>query len=326
MKKVTLGLFLLVIASTLMSYMPWGFYSHRKINRLAVYSLPPELIGFYKKNIDYLTDNAVNPDQRRYAVEGEAAKHYIDLDVYSDSVQADLKTLHWKQAIEKYTEDTLMKYGIVPWHIVTMKYRLEDAFRKRDVRRILMVSSDLGHYIADANVPLHTTENYNGQFSNQLGIHAFWESRLPELFSDEYDLLVGQAEYIEKPFDRAWKAVTNAHTALDSVLLFERKLTEKVGEDKKFTIDERNNVIGKAYSREFSEQYHKMLTNQVERQMKASVKMIADMWLTAWIDAGQPDLLPLPAYKPSEEDLKSDIDEKKKWLQSILNVRKEADY
>ncbi|MFB0908934.1 MAG: zinc dependent phospholipase C family protein, partial [Spirosomataceae bacterium] len=197
--------------------LPWGFYAHRKINRLAVFSLPPEMIGLYKANIDFLTENAVNPDRRRYAVDGEAPRHYIDLDIYPDSVQKDLATLRWDQAVEKYTEDTLQAYGIVPWHIATMKYRLEQAFLERDVRRILMLSADIGHYIADANVPLHTTENYNGQMTNQVGIHGFWESRLPELYSDDYDLLIGQADYVEKPLERSWQAVLDAHAALDSV-------------------------------------------------------------------------------------------------------------
>lgn len=304
---------------------PWGFYAHKKINRLAVYSLPPEMVGFYKANIEYITENAVNPDQRRYAVDGEAPRHYIDLDVYPDSVQDDLTKLTWKQATEKYTEDTLQAYGIVPWHIAFMKYRLEQAFKERDVRQILMLSADIGHYIADANVPLHTTENYNGQLTNQIGIHGFWESRLPELYSDDYDLLVGQATYIEKPLERSWRAVLNAHAALDSVLLFERELTQKLPEDQKFTVEERNNQTIKNYSRPFSKKYHELLDQQVERQMKASVKMIADFWYTAWVDAGQPDLVNLKGIKLSEKDKLSEADEKKAWLRSILNVRKEAD-
>jgi len=28
----------------------------------------------------------------------------------------------------------------------------------------------------------------------------------------------------------------------------------------------------------------------VERQMKRSIKMIADFWYTAWVNAGQPEL------------------------------------
>lgn len=305
--------------------LPWGFYAHRKINRLAVYSLPPEMVGLYKANIDYLTENAVNPDRRRYAVDGEAPRHYIDLDIYPDSVQKDLAALRWDQAVEKYTEDTLQAYGIVPWHIATMKYRLEQAFLERDVRRILMLSADIGHYIADANVPLHTTKNYNGQMTNQVGIHGFWESRLPELYSDDYDLLIGQADYVEKPLERSWQAVLNAHAALDSVLIFERELTEKLPADQKFTVEERNNITIRNYSRPFSKKYHDMLDRQVERQMKASVKMIADFWYTAWVDAGQPDLTGLKAVKFTEKDKQDDETDKRAWLQRILDVRKEAD-
>ena len=44
-----------------------------------------------------------------------------------------------------------------------------------------------------------------------------------------------------------------------------------------------------------------MLAGQVERQMKRSIKMIADFWYSAWIDAGQPDLNSL--LKNPVEDL-----------------------
>ena len=55
-----------------------------------------------------------------------------------------------------------------------------------DAKKVLFLATDLGHYIANAHVPLHTTLNYNGQLSNQSGFHAFWESRLPELFSENF--------------------------------------------------------------------------------------------------------------------------------------------
>jgi hypothetical protein len=43
----------------------WGFYAHQQINRLAVFTLPVEMIPFFKKHIGFLSDNAVNPDKRR---------------------------------------------------------------------------------------------------------------------------------------------------------------------------------------------------------------------------------------------------------------------
>jgi hypothetical protein len=304
----------------------WGFYSHSLVNRLAVFSLPPELIGFYKKNIAYITDNAVNPDKRRYAIKDEAPKHYIDLDAYPDSVKKILPTLYWDKAVERLTEDTLMAYGVVPWQIQKMKYQLTQAFVKKELPQILRISADIGHYIADANVPLHTTQNYNGQMTNQVGIHGFWESRLPELFSSDYDLFIGKAEYEENVGKRSWSAVLNAHAALDSVLFFEKKLTEKYSEDKKFTVEERNGLTIRNFSTNFSKDYHKMLDNQVERQMKASVKMVADIWFTAWVDAGQPNLDDLAKYVPEKNIETEDKEIMKSWLQRLLDVRRESDY
>ncbi|MFT7420619.1 MAG: hypothetical protein ACI9QN_001545, partial [Arcticibacterium sp.] len=211
----------------------WGFYAHQRINRLAVYTLPEEMIGFYKANIDYVTENAVNPDKRRYAVEGEAPRHYIDLDYYPKHIQKDLASLSWSKAVAKYTEDTLNAYGVVPWHVVRMKFQLTDAFVKKDLRNILRISADVGHYIADAHVPLHTTENYNGQLTGQLGIHGFWESRLPELYTKDYSFWVGKADYIDNIHDRIWDVVLSSHACLDSVFSFEKELTLKMGEDKK---------------------------------------------------------------------------------------------
>ena len=226
---------------------------------------------------------------RRYAVKNEAPKHYIDIDVYGDSAVYKMPR-YWDEAVEKYTEDTLQAYGIVPYHINRMTYWLIKAFQEKNADQILRLSSDMGHYIADANVPLHTTENYNGQFTGQYGIHGFWESRLPELFFEDYDLLTGKAEYIENLQLYAWDAVVNAHEALDSVLLFEKQLTKKYPESKKYGYEERGNTTIRTYSYDFSKDYHRKLNGMVERRMRASIKMVGDFWFSCWVKAGQPDL------------------------------------
>jgi hypothetical protein len=267
----------------------WGFFAHRRINRLAVFSLPPEMIGFFKSNIDYITENAINPDRRRYAVTGEAEKHFLDADAYGDSAVYNLPR-YWNQALELFSEEELRAHGIGPWNAYHTKIQLTEAFKRKDTKAILRLSADLGHYIGDINVPLHTTKNYNGQLTNQYGIHAFWESRVPELLSDDFDFFVGKAEYLEKPQLEAWDAIIVAHLALDSVLKFEKNLAQSFSEDKKYSYDERGGISIKVYSRDFTIAYNNMLSGQVERQMRRSVKMIADFWYTAWIDAGQPNL------------------------------------
>lgn len=295
----------------------WGFFAHKLINRQAIFSLPTEMIGFYKRHINVLTELAVSPDRRRYAVEDEAPRHYIDIDHYGDSALLTMPK-YWPDAVNRYTEDTLISYGIVPWHINLMKYSLTEAFKKHDWKSVLRLSAEIGHYISDSNVPLHTTENYNGQLTGQYGIHGFWESRLPELFSKDYDLFIGQADYISSPQDLAWSAIINAHLALDSVLRNEKELTKQTPADKKFSYEERGASFVKVYSKEFSKAYHDKLSGMVERRMKAAIKMVADFWYTCWVDAGQPSL---PSDEFEDELRETLLKDKKGWRSNKFKRR-----
>lgn len=185
----------LVLGCILTSFL-WGFFGHRKIVYLAVFTLPVEMSGFYKKNIHDLSEIAINPDRRRYAIPEEAPRHYIDIEDYGDSALYKLPR-YWNEVLQMIPEDSLNERGIVPWHIVTMYYFLRDAMMVRDPEKIIQYSSELSHYIADAHVPLHTTRNYDGQLTGQKGIHAFWESRLPELFFDDYDFLLAKQSILK---------------------------------------------------------------------------------------------------------------------------------
>lgn len=272
-----------------LSCISWGFFAHQKINRLAVFTLPSEMIRFYKHNISFITEHAVDPDKRRYADTAEAPRHFIDADRYGKK-PFDSIPIKWKDAEAKFGLKTLQENGIVPWHIERTYYSLVKAFQLRDSIRILRVSADLGHYISDAHVPLHTTENYNGQLSGQIGIHGFWESRLPELFSADYDFIVGRAQYIDKPLISAWEIVKESHSYLDSVLILEAKLSKKIPSDRKYSYSERNGRVERQYSEAFSTAYHKALNNMVEKRMRASIIMTGSYWYSAWVDAGQPPL------------------------------------
>lgn len=267
----------------------WGFYAHKKINNLAVFTLPSPLIRFYKNNISYVTNHAVDPDKRRYADSLEAPRHYLDADHYGES-PFDSIPEKWKDAVNKYSEDTLKTYGIAPWQIQRTYGYLVKAFQDRDSLKILRLSADLGHYVADAHVPLHTTKNHNGQLTNQVGIHGFWESRLPELFSEKYSFYVGKAKYIENPLKETWRILRDTYSYKDSVLVIEARLSKIFPSDRKYSFSERSGKVIKQYSEEYSTAYHKSLNGMVERQMRASVHSIGSFWYSAWVDAGQPQL------------------------------------
>ena len=302
-----LGLTIIMIFSS------WGFYAHKEINKLAVFTLPSEMIGFYKNNIQYITDASTHADQRRFVDKEEAPKHYIDIDHFGDSAIHTMPR-YWRDAKEKMGEDTLKAYGILPWNTYVVYQQLKQAFLVGDPERILKLSADLGHYIADAHVPLHTTENYDGQLTGQNGIHAFWESRLPELFADNYNFFTGKASHIRNPQLAIWEIIMQSQAAVDSVLKEEKKLSVQFGE-KKYAFETKGKTTQRVYSKEYAKAYHQLLNGMVERRMKASIKMIGDFWYTAWVEAGQPDMKKLIDYKPTEEQLQKRKEEIESWKQ-----------
>ncbi len=284
----------------------WGFFGHKRINRIAVFTLPPEMLGLYKENIEFITEHAVDPDKRRYAVEGEAQRHYIDIDHYHNDSLTPFQYVprRWDEAVKKFSEDTLQAYGIVPWHVGLMKIRLQRAFEAKNLDLILQYSAEIGHYVGDAHVPLHTTENYNGQLTGQRGIHGLWESRIVEINAENYDYFVGKSKYIKNINDFIWDGVEISSNAVDSVLSMEKQLTLEFPSDQKYTYEQRGNIVIQTYSKEFCDEYQKRMNGMVERRMRDAIIAVGSIWYTAWVDAGQPDLNKITNAKPSEELLK----------------------
>jgi hypothetical protein len=372
----------------------WGFFAHQRINRLAVLTLPPEMMVFFKPNIDWLSDHAVDPDKRRYASKHEAPRHYIDLDMYGAPPFDNVPRL-WTDAMLKYTDiwavtaagDTvqvfgnqkpvpdeaarsykdfffqnllprfykddetldsdslnallqkhkiplraktafyrehLSEHGTVPWHLQKMQRDLTEAFRQRNSKRILRLCADMGHYIGDAHVPLHTTSNYNGQKTNQHGIHGFWESRVPELFADEeYDFFVGKPEYIPNTIDFFWQAVFDSHSMVDSVLTMERALSQSFPADRQMCPDMRNGRSIVAPCREYAAAYQTALQGMMERRMRAAIRAVGSAWFTAWADAGQPDLSKMDVPPLTEQELKEEAELQKAFQQGKILGRAE---
>ncbi len=281
----------------------WGFYAHKKINYYAVFLLPPEMMALYKPNIAFLEEHAVDPDKRRYAVPEEGPRHYIDIDHYGTYPYTGLPR-KWKDAVAKFGEDSLNAYGIVPWHLQGMLYRLTEAFKEKNFSKIMKTSAEIGHYIADSHVPLHANSNHNGQYTNQKGIHGFWESRVPELLANsKFDFFIGKAQYIDKAADYIWARVLESALAADSVLRVEKELTAQFSTDEKYSFETRNSVVIRQYSSGFTNAFNDKLNGMVERRMRLAIASVASFWYTAWVNAGQPDLKSLANQQFSEADL-----------------------
>ena len=364
MNKIHLIL-LLVLFPVILSFRAqiWGFYAHRLINRLAVFTLPTECISLYKQNLGYIEEHAIDPDKRRYSISEEAIRHYIDIDHWGPSAidsmpeyfelalieygvwtlgdstkiqieKSDDSVALWcddlvvkiyqrdltsaMQSVTRYVyevpeyrmpadsvpglqgvfpneviriENVFSEYGILPFHLVRLYNRLEKAFFDRKMEQVIRLSTELGHYVSDAHVPLHTTENYNGQLTNQVGIHGFWESRIPELFAEsEYDFFVGQAKYIPDVRKFVWEIIRQSHSHVDSVLLVEKRLRETYPDNKQFCFEDRLDQTIRTQCPEFAKAYSLALDGMVENRMRAAILNLGSLWFTAWVNAGQPNL------------------------------------
>jgi hypothetical protein len=267
----------------------WGFLGHRTIHQLAIYGLPDPLQGFFYANSEYMIRHSVRADVRRKDDPTEATKHFIDLDV------ALLKNKkipgQWNDAKGMFSEDTLRKYGTVPWEIIHNYRLLVEAFRQKDKENILFYAADLGHYVADAHVPLHTTENYDGQLSNQNGLHSLWESTVLEIELNNYNLYQQRTvRYVSNPEKTIWACIRQSQRMLPLVFKAEIEASEGFSDEQKFKIQVRNGVKTKRFSGDFAKAYSLKLGSTVNNRLLEATATVSDFWYSAWIDAGKPDL------------------------------------
>lgn len=279
------ALFLCVLTAQAKTERVWGFFGHRKINLLATYTLPPPLHSFYRRHQKELQELAVLPDSRRYILDEEAARHYIDLDQY-DLNQVSFST--WEHMLRKRPEDSLRKHGIVPWHIPVVYQRLVQAFLKKDTLQIIKLSAELGHYVADAHVPLHTSSNYDGQKTGQGGLHSFWESRIPEILGNQLDQFCGPASFIADVQHSAWTWVLASHKQLPALFSMATHISASLPEREKYSFEQKGSALVKTPSLKYSLAYHKALNHQIENRFSAAVQHVGDLWYSAWLTAGQP--------------------------------------
>lgn len=294
-KFISLSLIAFFLLTDFSLLFAWGAWGHKHINRAAVFALPTPMRMFYYNHIDFITQGAVVPDLRRGLLDdkAEGPRHYIDMEDFGNIPISQFPKTP-AEAYGEYSQSFLNRVGYLPWYIQTMTSKLTRAFAQRDKSAILFLSAELGHYVADAHMPLHTASNYNGQLSGQKGIHALWESEIPELFGNAYNFKTGPATYLPDVTQATWAIIAHTHSLEDSVLDCDRRVREHFPSDQMYKKDAQGKTVlfyndpvySKSYARAFNAQMHGM----VEKQLWLSIQDVANFWYTAWVNGGKPDL------------------------------------
>ncbi|HET6962838.1 MAG TPA: hypothetical protein VFJ27_10090, partial [Terriglobia bacterium] len=175
-----------VLLSTLLIPRPlpaWGLDVHRFVTAGAIDLLPTNLRPFYEKHRSFIVEHSVDPDLwRNVGFTEEPPRHYLDLDSYGLYPFRELPRDR-QAAIQKFGRDKIEQEGQLPWRVDEVYGKLAQAFQQQKVGShpyslddIKFFSAVISHYVSDGHVPFHAAKNYDGQLTNQHGIHSRLET------------------------------------------------------------------------------------------------------------------------------------------------------
>jgi hypothetical protein len=270
----------------------WGRQGHEFVNRKVVYHLPNQMMLFIQDSA-FFGAHASDADNRRISSDtslyAEAPRHFMDIDDYPNfrTLTRSLDTL-----IMQYGWQRVKDNGTNPWATVWNYDSLVAQLRRADWTRAKLTASDIGHYVGDAHQPLHNTRNYDGQYTNQRGIHARYESTMLSTFLSQLSITPDSARYIRDRINFIFDYILHSNSLVDTVLLADTYA---------------KSISGGA----FNATYYNALWERTRRitldQMQRGTLHLASLWYSAWVDAGlisTTGVLPNVATTPSELSLK----------------------
>jgi hypothetical protein len=272
---------LLVLHLVALPLWAWGDQGHRVVSTLALQPLPAGPRAWFAGREAEVCDHASDPDHWKQDRK-EGPRHFLDMEPYGGPDHLP-RTLEEAQA---RLGGDYNRRGVLPWIIQDRWRDLVAAFREGDATKVALATAILGHYIADAHVPLHTTENHNGQLTDQKGIHSRWESGLVERYLVTDDLSALPAQPDATFLDRPWEWLRASHALIPQLLaddLAADRTTPLTGEGKQRT---------QAYWLIFWAKQGPV----VKQQLQLAGEHLGDAILSAWIAAGKP---PAPAQPVS---------------------------
>lgn len=266
----------------------WGYDIHRVITDRAIAELPAQLRPFYEKHRTYLVEHSIDPDLWRLAGFGdEPPRHYVDLDVYGTYPFSALPR-NRDLAVAKFGRDHVEKYGTLPWRVEEMYEQLVKAFRQQKdgtgtyaLENIKFFSSVLAHYVSDAHVPFHAVLNYDGQLTNQHGIHARFETELFLRYRNRLRLVPPRVAPVNRPVDFVFDRLLEGFREVEGLL---RADGAAIGD-------------GDVYDDAYFDRFFAAARPVLERQMSAAIAGVAATIVGAWEKGGRPEL-PLDPVRP----------------------------
>ena len=263
---------LLVLAAVPLS--GWGPKGHRLVADAALPVLPQELRAWYSGEERTFRETCLEPDRQKDHDPEEDSRHHLHVEAYGGpgGVPFDLEA-----ARSRLGPIVFLRRGQLPWSIAQRYGQLVQAFRSRDLGRIVVDSAWLCHYVADAQVPLHSTRNSNGKETGQKGIHKRWETALVDWRVESLSAS-RPARALADPRRAPWSWLSEGHAALPGLFAADADALRVSAAD-----DYGEPGLGRYWDRFWALQGGSMLN-----RLQLAAERSGDLLLAAWVEAGRP--------------------------------------
>jgi hypothetical protein len=266
----------------------WGSVGHHYVATRYSQHLPPFIDGLrlYDSTVD---SHVTDADSRKSYTPGEEYKHYIDIDSYAEFFAGTLT--HDRAALEaQYGASVVQSIGVLPWAIGEAVTTLTTQFQAQSWSAAALTIADLCHYVGDANQPLHCTKNYNGQFTDNYGIHSRYESSMLGTYAGQLGTPPMDVTYYANAVDAAFADITSSWAGVEPILD-----ADSAG----FA------TSGGSYNSTYYATLWNWTKSLTQARLDTATVMTASLVYSAWQDAGRPtvpnssaEVPPLPQPEP----------------------------
>ncbi len=251
----------------------WGNNANRLIVNRAVDTLPADLRAFFDANRSILLQHVNDPFVGAEKTPAERKNQFLYLEKYG-RFPFELLPRTYKAAVGKFGKSKLEANGLLPWQIGVYSAKLTDAMQAGKWEEAKLYAAVLASYVAAAHDPFNTTDNFDGHLSAQNGINERFGTVLVDRYSSFFFMHPNDAAFIVDPTDHAFEACLSSHSWLEAVLYADRESRRGLN----------------AYTDEYYDQFYNQSGAILIRQISDAATDVGSYWLTAWKNAGQPQL------------------------------------
>jgi hypothetical protein len=255
------------------SVQAWGGNGHKLVVNQAIDTLPGEIRYFFEANRTYLLLHVTDPLEAIEKTPSERHHHFLYLDKYG-RFPFDSLPRSYKAAVAKYTKAKLEANGLLPWQVGVYSEKLTEAMKAGRWDEAKLDAAIIANYVAEAHDPFNTTDNFDGRLTAQTGINERFGKTLIDKYSSFFPMRPNDAVYINDPTDRAFEACLSSHSWLETILLADRNARH--GEN--------------SFNDEYFDRFYNQAAAILIRQLSDAATDVGSYWLTAWVNAGKPQL------------------------------------